>query len=95
MAEAVDVELLRNVENPLKFQWGVGGAGSIPPVTVHGFDSALEPPQHSADSRYAQIAFIGRLPCIPLSIWAFGAIAPASIRLKFKLRHHPLGGFSV
>lgn len=41
MSEAVDAELLRKVENPLKFQWGVGGAGSIPPVTVHGFDSAL------------------------------------------------------
>lgn len=41
MSEAVGAELLRKIENPLKFQWGVGGAGSIPPVTVHGFDSGL------------------------------------------------------
>jgi len=40
MSEAVGAELRLKIENPLKFQWGVGGAG-MPPVTVHGFDSAL------------------------------------------------------
>lgn len=40
MSEAVGAELRQKIENPLKFQWGVGGAG-MPPVTVHGFDSAL------------------------------------------------------
>lgn len=41
MSEAVGAELRQKIENPLKFQWGTGGAGSVPPVTVHGFDSAL------------------------------------------------------
>ena len=40
MSEAVGAELRQKIENPLKFQWGFGGAG-MPPVTVHGFDSAL------------------------------------------------------
>jgi P63C domain-containing protein len=41
MSEAVGAELRSKIENPLKFQWGVGGAGTLPPVTVHGFDSSL------------------------------------------------------
>jgi hypothetical protein len=40
MSEAVGAQLRQKVENPLKFQWGVGGA-EMPPVTIHGFDSAL------------------------------------------------------
>lgn len=40
MAESVSAELRTKVENPLKFQWSYGGAG-VPPVTVHGYDSAV------------------------------------------------------
>lgn len=32
MSEAVSAELRAKMENPLKFQWGFGGAG-VPPVT--------------------------------------------------------------
>lgn len=41
MSEVVGAELRSKIENPLKFQWGTGGAGSAPPVTVHGFESAV------------------------------------------------------
>ncbi len=41
MSEAVGAELRSKIENPVKFQWGVGGAGTLPPVTVHGFDASL------------------------------------------------------
>jgi hypothetical protein len=40
MSEAVEAELRQKIENPIKFQWGSGGAG-IPPTTIYGFDSAL------------------------------------------------------
>jgi hypothetical protein len=40
MAETVGAELREKLENPLKFQWGTGGAEQ-PPATVHGFDAAL------------------------------------------------------
>ncbi len=40
MMEHGGAELLKKMENPLKFQWGTGGAG-IPPSTIHGFDSSL------------------------------------------------------
>jgi hypothetical protein len=40
MATAVGAELRQKIENPLKFQWGTGGAG-MPPMTIHGFDATL------------------------------------------------------
>lgn len=40
MSESVSAEVKRKVENPLKFQWGSGGA-EAPPATIHGFDSSL------------------------------------------------------
>lgn len=40
MSEAVGAELRAKIENPLKFQWGTGGAEQ-PPATIHGFDAAL------------------------------------------------------
>lgn len=40
MSEAVGVELRAKTDNPLKFQWGTGGAEQ-PPATIHGFDAAL------------------------------------------------------
>jgi hypothetical protein len=40
MSESGGAELLQKMENPIKFQWGTGGAGA-PPSTVHGFDSSL------------------------------------------------------
>ena len=40
MSGAVGAELREKIENPIKFQWGSGGAG-MPPTTVYGFDSAL------------------------------------------------------
>ena len=40
MAETVGAELRQKLENPLKFQWGTGGAEQ-PPATVHGFDAKL------------------------------------------------------
>ena len=39
-AEIVGAELRDKMENPLKFQWGTGGAEE-PPATVHGFDAKL------------------------------------------------------
>ena len=40
MSSAVGAELRDKIENPLKFQWGTGGAGQ-PPATIHGFDATL------------------------------------------------------
>lgn len=40
IAEVAGAELREKLENPLKFQWGGGGAEQ-PPATVHGFDVGL------------------------------------------------------
>jgi hypothetical protein len=40
IAEIAGAELRAKLENPLKFQWGTGGAEQ-PPATVHGFDVTL------------------------------------------------------
>ena len=40
IAEVAGAELRTKLENPLKFQWGTGGAEQ-PPATIHGFDAAL------------------------------------------------------
>lgn len=40
MSGIVSAELREKLENPLKFQWGTGGAES-PPTIVHGFDATL------------------------------------------------------
>jgi hypothetical protein len=40
MENFVGAELRKKLENPLKFQWGTGGA-EAPPGIVYGFDSAL------------------------------------------------------
>jgi len=40
MADFVGGELREKIENPFKFQASVGGGG-VPPVAVHGFDTAL------------------------------------------------------
>jgi len=40
MSDAVGAEFREKIENPLKFQYGTGGAGA-PPATIHGFDSSL------------------------------------------------------
>jgi hypothetical protein len=40
MVEAVGPEVRKKLENPLKFQWGTGGA-NMPPSVVYGFDATL------------------------------------------------------
>lgn len=66
MSGAVGAEIREKLENPLKFQWGTGGAGQ-PPTTVHGFDATLlidvckaviqaEADGKIAGERYARIA---------------------------------------
>jgi hypothetical protein len=40
MASAVGAELRQKIENPIKFQWGTGGAGQ-PPAIINGFNVAL------------------------------------------------------
>jgi hypothetical protein len=40
IAEIAGAELREKLENPLKFQWGTGGAEQ-PPATIHGFDAGL------------------------------------------------------
>jgi P63C domain len=40
IADVAGAELRSKLENPLKFQWGTGGAEQ-PPATVHGFDVTL------------------------------------------------------
>lgn len=41
MADAAGAEILQKFENPIKFQWGTGGADSPPPSVVFGFDATL------------------------------------------------------
>jgi hypothetical protein len=41
MAEFISPEIRKSLENPIKFQWGIGGAGSPPPSVVYGFDATL------------------------------------------------------
>jgi hypothetical protein len=66
MSCVVGAELRVKLENPLKFQWGTGGAGQ-PPATIHGFDATLlidvckaviqaEADGKLAGERYAKIA---------------------------------------
>ena len=40
ISEIAGAQLRDKLENPLKFQWGTGGAEQ-PPATIHGFDAAL------------------------------------------------------
>jgi hypothetical protein len=40
IADVAGAELRAKLENPLKFQWGTGGAEQ-PPATIHGFDVTL------------------------------------------------------
>jgi len=40
MSGAVGAELRKKLGEPLKFQWGSGGAG-LPPMLIHGFDATL------------------------------------------------------
>lgn len=40
MSKVAGAELRSKLENPLKFQWGTGGAEQ-PPATIHGFDATL------------------------------------------------------
>ena len=40
MIEVAGAELRKKIENPLKFQWGTGGADQ-PPAIIHGYDAAL------------------------------------------------------
>jgi hypothetical protein len=40
IARAVGAELRHKIENPIKFQWGTGGAGQ-PPTIINGFDAKL------------------------------------------------------
>jgi hypothetical protein len=40
IADVAGAELRAKLENPLKFQWGTGGADQ-PPATIHGFDVTL------------------------------------------------------
>lgn len=65
MSEVVGAELREKIENPLKFQYGSGGAES-PPTSLNGFDSdllidicdaiILAESQGKLGSRYASIA---------------------------------------
>jgi hypothetical protein len=41
MTDTVGAELREKLENPLKFQWGTGGAESPPPSVIYGFDATL------------------------------------------------------
>ena len=41
MAETVRAEIREKLENPIKFQWGTGGADSPPPSVIYGFDATL------------------------------------------------------
>ena len=42
MADAAGAEIrTKSLENPIKFQWGTGGADSPPPSVVYGFDATL------------------------------------------------------
>lgn len=41
MVESVGAEIRRKLENPMKFQWGTGGADSPPPSIIYGFDATI------------------------------------------------------
>lgn len=41
MVQAGGSEILKKLENPVKFQWGTGGSESPPPSVVYGFESDL------------------------------------------------------
>jgi hypothetical protein len=41
MMETVGAEIRHKLENPIKFQWGTGGAGSPPPSVIYGFDATI------------------------------------------------------
>jgi len=63
MSDVVGAELLQKIENPLKFQYGSGGAGA-PPTTLHGFNSdllidicnAVISAEQKLGARYANVA---------------------------------------
>ncbi len=40
MSNYVGGDLREKIENPVKFQWSTGGGG-VPPITIHGLDTAL------------------------------------------------------
>ena len=40
MMEVVGADLREKIENPLKFQWGTGGADQ-PPAIIHGYDAGV------------------------------------------------------
>jgi P63C domain len=40
VVEAVGGEIIEKFKNPIKFQWGSGGA-EVPPTEVHGYDATL------------------------------------------------------
>jgi hypothetical protein len=40
MLEVVGADLREKIENPLKFQWGTGGADQ-PPAIIHGYDAGV------------------------------------------------------
>lgn len=41
MVETVGADIREKLENPIKFQWGTGGADSPPPSVIYGFDATL------------------------------------------------------
>ena len=41
MTDTVGTEIREKLENPIKFQWGTGGADSPPPSVIYGFDATL------------------------------------------------------
>jgi hypothetical protein len=41
MVETVGAEIRNKLENPMKFQWGTGGADSPPPSVIYGFDATI------------------------------------------------------
>jgi hypothetical protein len=40
MLEVASADLREKIENPIKFQWGTGGADQ-PPATIHGYDAGV------------------------------------------------------
>lgn len=91
MSRAVSAELKAKIENPLKFQYGSGGAGT-PPTTLNGFDSALlidicnaitaAESEGRLGSRYANVAKQAHL------------IVGASARLGIRQLVYALAGYS-
>lgn len=41
MTSTIGAEVRKKLENPIKFQWGTGGANSQPPSVIYGFDATL------------------------------------------------------